>query len=164
MGFCSSSIERIRDEWSSEYRVILQYLPQVTVYICFGDWDGLWVWIRRIGQPKGWSMVSNLALQGQTSCLCSMLFMKLLFTFIGFIILTFLNKGKLQFLAVFSLKIFFFFFGWIWSSIVISVMQMVQNQGYHEMGGGWRLLSWNSSTSCSVWRWHIFLISWSISG
>ena len=109
MGFCSSSIERIRDEWSSEYRVILQYLPQVTVYICFGDWDGLWVWIRRIGQPKGWSMVSNLALQGQTSCLCSMLFMKLLFTFIGFIILTFLNKGKLQFLAVFSLKIFFFF-------------------------------------------------------
>jgi hypothetical protein len=32
-----------------------------TYYLCFGDWDGLLVWIKRIGQPKGWSILINLA-------------------------------------------------------------------------------------------------------
>jgi len=34
---------------------------------------------------------------------------------------------------------------------------MVQNQGYHEMGGWWRFLSWDSGSGCSVWRWLLFL-------
>jgi len=42
---------------------------------------------------------------------------------------------------------------------------MVQNQGYHEMGGRWRwrLLSRDSCPGCSVWRWSTFLIFWNIS-
>lgn len=71
-------------------------------YICFGDLDGLLVWIKRICQLKGWSMLINLAQQGQITCLTLMLFMKLQFIFIDFIILIFLNKGKLQFLCNFK--------------------------------------------------------------
>ena len=107
-------------------------------------------------------MQTKLPLLGQiTNFLCSMLFMKLLFTFIGFTILTFLNKGKLSFLLfgwfyfMYILKTSFLHFTfYILFLIIVIVVQMVQNQDYFEMGGRWWLPSRGSCTGCSVWRWN----------
>ena len=56
-------------------------------------------------------MQTKLPLLGQiTNFLYSMLFMKLLFTFIGFTISTFLNKGKLSFLQ----------FGWFYFIYILN--------------------------------------------
>ena len=58
-------------------------------------------------------MPTKLPLLGQiTNFLCSMLFTKLPFTFIGFTISTFLNKGKLSFLL----------FGWFYFLYILKLL------------------------------------------